>query len=203
MKNNFIKDPWLNMGRTLLVGERNFSFAKSLLQRSLTTVTDLTATTFEKENEITDEVLQNIEYLQDQSNQIKFAVDAKKLDQIFSKGRFDTIIFQFPNVGSREPIKGHNPNHILLVNFLKSALDILSPTGHVLLTTVNSPYYDGVFQYEDAALKAGYSIQGTYPFYFSWFPNYIHTNTLNEDSAADEYDKFITRIFVPNDRNTV
>ncbi len=57
-------DPWQGLGDTLLVGEGNLSFAKSLLRQPAAQVSHMTATTYEKEKDLSDEARQNAALLQ-------------------------------------------------------------------------------------------------------------------------------------------
>jgi len=67
--------------------------------------------------------------------------------------------------------------------------------GQVLITAVDSPYYHGAFQFDEAAVAAGFSKPDTYSFDPSKLPGYTHTNTNNTDSAIDGHDKFRTWVF--------
>lgn len=109
--------------------------------------------------------------------------------------KFDTIIFQFPHAGSREPIRGHNPNFVLVRDFLKSASAQLVYGGKVLITAVDSPYYRGAFQFEEAAKLAGFKEAETYPFDPSDFPGYVHTMAHEDGDALSHHDDFSTWVF--------
>ena len=63
------------------------------------------------------------------------------------------------------------------------------------ITAVDSPHYQGAFQFEEAAEKTGYSIIGSYPFDPESFPGYSHTNTNDDDSALEKHNEFKTWIF--------
>lgn len=78
-------------------------------------------------------------------------VDATKLSSSFGSWLFDNIVFQFPHTGSREVLEGRNPNFILVRDFLKSAGMQLARGGQVLVAAVDSPHYQGAFQFEEAA----------------------------------------------------
>jgi len=126
----------------------------------------------------------------------------KKLDQDFPANSFETIIFQFPNVGSRDPIEGHNPNFILIRNFLKSAAKRLRSDGKVMVSAVDSPHYEGAFQFKDAARLAGFQPPQTLPFDPDKFPGYSHVNTNDGESAIEDHRKFATWIFALKDWQT-
>jgi len=124
------------------------------------------------------------------------SIDATKIDNIFQGTKFDLIIFQFPNIASRTPSYGRNPNHILIRKFLKSARELIHKNSSICITTVNSSHYDGVFSMDDAAKWANLNKLYTYPFYPESFSRYSHVNTLNEEeSALTKERNFITFIF--------
>lgn len=185
----------IRQGNTLFVGEGNLSFALSLAKTPGITASNLVATTYEKNSELSKEAQQNSETLNQSGVSVINGVDATKLEQHFPHGKFDTIVFQFPNAGSREPEYGRNPNYILIRDFLKSVASCLAPNGIILITAVDSLHYQGAFQFEEAAEKAGYSILGSYPFDPESFPGYSHTNTNDDDSALEKHDEFKTWIF--------
>lgn len=172
------------------IGSR-FSIAKT---PGITT-SDLIATTYEKISDLSEEAQQNFEILKQSGAFVLNGIDATKLDQYFPHQKFDTIVFQFPNAGSREPEYGRNPNFILVRDFLKSAATCLATNGKILITAVDSPHYQGAFQFEEAAEKAGYRIIGSYPFDPESFPSYSHTNTNDDESAIQKHDEFKTWIF--------
>lgn len=187
--------PWQSLGDTLLVGEGNLSFAKSLLRQPAVQIDHITATTYEKEKDLSDEARQNASLLQRYGALIMHDVDATHLEKSFRPHEFDTIIFQFPNVGSRDAKHGHNPNHVMIRKFLRSAAPYLAPSGKTLISAVDSPHYQGAFQFDDAAAFAGYRMPESYPFDPSLFPGYSHTNTNDDESALDEHSRFATWVF--------
>ena len=79
--------------------------------------------------------------------------------------------------------------------FLRSAKGCLKPHGKIIITAVDSPHYDGAFQFEEAAEFAGLTPPESYPFDPSLFSGYAHTNTNDDDSVLDEHAKFITWVF--------
>ncbi len=187
-------EPWQNLENTLLIGEGNLSFAKSLLFLPCG-ITHMTATTFEKQKELSNETKDNAVLLNCHGATVYHDVDATRLSTSFGQSEYKTIIFQFPNVGSRDPKYGQNPNHIMIRKFLESACAHLSSDGQIFITTVDSPYYDGVFRFKDAAQFAGCSIVGRYSFDPSVFRGYSHTNICDDESAIDDYKHFVTRAF--------
>lgn len=189
------RQPWTDLGNVLLVGEGNLSFAKSILNIPTLGISAMTATTYESNKSLSDEGKLNADYLRCGGVIVMHSIDAANLDEVLKTHQFDTIIFQFPNVGSREPKHGHNPNHILVRRFLKSAAQILKPAGTVLISTVDSPHYQGVFQFDEAAKFAGFQEPTTYSFAPEDFPGYSHINTNDDKSAIENHTKFSTFAF--------
>jgi hypothetical protein len=68
-----------------------------------------------------------------------------------------------------------------------------------MITAVDSPHYEGAFQFEEAAQFAGFSAPESYPFDPSLFSGYAHTNTNDDDSALNEHAKFVTWVFRTKD----
>ncbi len=187
--------PWQALGDVLLVGEGNLSFAKSLLKIPTAHITYMIATTFESEKNLPDGAAENAQNLKCCSAKIMHNVDATHLEKYFGSEKFDTIIFQFPNVGSRDSKYGHNPNHVMIRKFLRSAANYLNPSGKVMISAVDSPYYEGVFQFDEAAKFADFETLETYSFDPTMFPGYSHTNTNDDDSVLDDHNRFATWVF--------
>lgn len=124
-------------------------------------------------------------------------IDATKLEEAFPAQKFDTIIFQFPNAGSRDGKYGHTENHVLIRKFLRSALAHLNENVCILISSVDSPYYEGMFKFEEAADFADYVLPDCVPFDPANFNGYSHINTNNDDSAIKDHAKFLTWIFKP------
>ena len=181
-------------GTTLFVGEGNFSFCLSIA-RQLRNPTNIIATTFENQNEFSELTKTNISKLQSLGVRVFYNSDATKVHNDFARCRFNNIIFQFPHTGSREPIDGRNPNFILLRDFLKSAKPLLLFGGKVIITVVDSPYYQGAFQFKEACRVAGYRNVTGYNFNLLHFANYIHTMTNEDESAISKNDKLMTVVF--------
>ncbi len=187
--------PWQALGDVLLVGEGNLSFAKTLLKMPAAHITHMIATTFESEKNLPDGATKNVQIIKCNGAQIMHNVDATHLEKHFRSKKFDTIIFQFPNVGSRDSKYGHNPNHVMIRKFLRSAANYLSPSGRVMISAVDSPHYEGAFQFDEAAKFADFETPETYPFDPSIFCGYSHINTNDDDSALDDHKRFATWVF--------
>lgn len=185
----------VSQGRTLLVGEGNLSFTRSLAAMSGITPSKLIATTFENKEELSTDAIANAEALRHKGVTVLHGVDASSLASVFGSWRFDTIVFQFPHAGSRDAVEGHNPNFILVRDFLISAAAQLHRGGKVLISVVDSPHYRGAFQFDEAADIAGFAPPESYPFDPSAFPEYEHTMTHQSGSAIDHHDEFSTWVF--------
>ena len=71
----------------------------------------------------------------------------------------------------------------------------LKPGGLVVISTVDSPFYEGAFKMNEAAEKAGFARPDIYTFYPKDYPAYSHQNTADEESALDEHTAFATFVF--------
>ncbi|MDR9486209.1 MAG: DUF2431 domain-containing protein [Sediminimonas sp.] len=185
----------LRLGRVLFVGEGNFSFSLSLAKQKAVSVSSILATAYEAEDDLTDAAYQNAGKLIGLGVQVKTGVDATRLSETIGSRRFATIIFQFPNVASRDPKYVQNPNHVLVSRFLKSSRPHLKRGGVVVISTVDSPFYEGALKMNEAARKAGFAEPDIYDYQPSDFAGYTHQNTADEDSAIDDHGSFATFAF--------
>lgn len=185
----------MRKGRTLLVGEGNFSFSLSLIRSRAVDPKSVVVTTLQSAARLPRGSAKNASQLRNAGTRVQHKVDATKLCESFSKNLFQTIVFNFPNVGSRQPKYGRNPNHDLVRAFLQSSKDVLANGARVLITSVDSPHYRGVFQFPLAAEKTGFEIERVHRFYPTAFRGYTHINTNDEDSAVSEHAKFCTWVF--------
>ncbi|MCC5965596.1 MAG: DUF2431 domain-containing protein [Natronohydrobacter sp.] len=185
----------MRMGSVMFVGEGNLSFALTMSRKPRVPTSSILATVYEAEEELTDTACDNARKLLKLGCGVKTRVDATRLSDTIGKRRFRTIIFQFPNVASRDPRYGQNPNHVLVTRFLKSARNHLKPGGLVVISTVDSPFYEGAFKMDEAARKAGFAAPAIFSFAPEDYPGYTHQNTDNEDSATDGHTAFATFVF--------
>lgn len=65
----------------------------------------------------------------------------------------------------------------------------------VVISTVDSPFYEDAFKLNEAARKAGFTEPDIYDFQPSDFAGYTHQNTADEDSAIDDHGSFATFAF--------
>ena len=157
---------------------------------------DIVATTYEKPAALSIDAKRNAYALQKSGASVFHDIDCTKLDQIFPDVGFDTIVFQFPNVGSRQPKYGRNPNHHLLTRFLRSSHGCLNPDGEVAITIVNRPHYEGAFDVDNAAQKSEFDYPEEFKFEPKRFSGYSHVNTNDEnESALSRFRSFRTWVF--------
>lgn len=183
-------------GQTLLVGEGNLSFTVSLTKLKRISPTKLVATTMDKLSQLSDEAKDNTKYLESLGVVVRHGIDATKLAAVFGGRRFDSIVFQFPHAGSREPVEGRNPNFVLLRDFLKSALTHLTTHGKVFVSAVDNQHYQGAFQFDEAADAAGFLPPKAHPFDPLDFPEYEHTMTHQTGNALEAHEAFSTWVFI-------
>ncbi|MBW4709549.1 DUF2431 domain-containing protein [Roseobacter sp. YSTF-M11] len=180
------------LGSALIVGEGDISFALALARLKGVTPSCLLATAYENEVDLGNTAYDNAAKLLKLGAQVKTGVDATCLSKPIGQRRFRTIIFQFPNVTSREALYGQNPNHVLVTRFLKSSRAHLKSGGLVVISTVDNPFCEGAFKMDDAAKKAGFEAPDIYTFNPKDYPAYSHQNTADEESAINEHTAFAT-----------
>ncbi len=98
-------------------------------------------------------------------------------------------------MASRESVEGRTANFILIRNFLISASRQLAKGGGAFISAVDNSYYQGTFQFEEAAEIAGFKPPEIYKFDPSEFPGYVHAMTHEEGSALENHGKFSTWVF--------
>lgn len=185
----------IQSGKILLVGEGNLSFARCLIEKHRIYPHNMSATTYESETELSEQAKTNAAFLEKSGAFVLHNVDAGHLHRVFTGEKFASIIFQFPNIGSRKPVRGRNPNFNLVRGFLNSARNCLYNSGKVIITAVDSPHYAGAFQFEEAAEKTDFHPPKSYAFDPKDFSGYSHTNTNDDESALETHKKFLTWIF--------
>ncbi len=82
-----------------------------------------------------------------------------------------------------------------MTRFLRDARNHLKPGGLVVVSTVDSPFYEGAFKMDEAARKARFAAPAIYTFDPKDYLGYTHQNTDNEESAADGHTAFATFVF--------
>ena len=183
------------LGRLLLVGEGNLSFARSLAERAKARAS-IIASTFEAERTLSENARRNATTLRDLGARVLHGVDATRLESCFKRG-LRTIMFQFPNSGSRRSVYGGTANYHLMRRFLRSCDRVLASGGVVAITTVDSPYYHGLFDVPGASDAAGFSVLSVHPFRRSRWNGYSHVNTLDVGNALRASYRACTWVLAP------
>lgn len=181
----------INSGVSLLIGEGNLSFTISLIKK-LQNLSNLISSTYEVYNELSDIGKVNSKLLSQAGVKVMHSLDAGLLDKVFKQKIFDTIIFQFPHSGSREAIQGLNPNYVLVRDFIVSASCVLKRNGVILITIVDTDFYNNMFRFDELSQLLSISKPIKYKFDPSDYPSYTHTMTHEEESGIENYDKFAT-----------
>jgi hypothetical protein len=181
-------------GNTLLVGEGNLSFTISLVKK-LQLLPNLIASTYEGYSELSEYAEFNAKLLKQAGIKVMHGVDGTELHKHFYSSSFDTVIFQFPHSGSRESINGINANYALVKKFIISASHILKRDGVVLITIVDSDFYNKMFRFDELAEELRISQPTQYKFNPKDYPEYEHTMTHQNESGIDDYSKFATYEF--------
>lgn len=91
--------------KILLIGEGNFSFARSLAENYLEEgAENMIATCFDTEDVLYqkygDEAKENVEFVREFGGKVMFEVDATDMPKELKKLRFTKIIFNFPHAGN-------------------------------------------------------------------------------------------------------
>ncbi|KAI9229158.1 MAG: hypothetical protein DHS80DRAFT_14438 [Piptocephalis tieghemiana] len=177
----------------LLVGEGNFSFARSLVENYLHTGHQVVATAFDEEDVALkkygeSEVGDNVQCLRDCEAKVLFGVDATCLEQCkeLRGASFTRIIFNFPHVGAgiKDQARNIKANQQLISSFLSSAQAFLNMNqvgrpGEIHITIKTKAPYDAwriktLAKRADPALKCALSFQ----FDCARWPGYEHRRTL-------------------------
>lgn len=185
----------MRIGDALFVGEGNFSFALAMACLPRVSARSFVATAYEAERHLTEAARANTKRLARHGATVQTEVDATRLTATFGRRTFHTIVFQFPNVASRAAIYGQNPNHVLMTRFLKSSRRHLRRGGMAVVSTVDSPFYEGAFKMAEAAKKASFPPPDIYDFDPGAIQGYMHQNTADADSALADHDAFATFVF--------
>jgi 25S rRNA (uracil2634-N3)-methyltransferase len=181
-------------GNTILVGEGNLSFTISLVKQ-LQLLPNLITSTYEDYAELSGHARYNSKLLQQSGIKVLHGLDATGLHKYFYSNTFDRVIFQFPHSGSRESVNGINANYVLVKKFIISASYILKRDGVILITIVDSNFYNNMFRFDQLAEELGIRQLTKYKFNPKDYPEYEHTMTHQEESAIDDYSNFVTYEF--------
>lgn len=176
--------PFSAEDRILLVGEGDFSFAKSIVEHH--GCYDVTATCLDSKDDLLEkykpQAETHLQYLEDEGQTILFNIDATKLDStkaLQKVGLFDRIFFNFPHVGgkSKDVNRQVRFNQELLVKFFGAALSRLGPEGLIVITLFEGEPYT-LWNIRDLARHSGLEVQRSFKFSAEAYPGYHHSRTL-------------------------
>ena len=89
-----------------LSSKSNLSFALTMSGKPRVPTSSILATVYEAEEDLTDSAYENARKLLNQGCRVNTGVDATRLSDTIWKRQFRTIIFQSPNLDSRDPRYG-------------------------------------------------------------------------------------------------
>jgi len=121
------------IGNLLICGDGDLSYSASISQTLSQYDIQLTATVLEEEavhQDVYEHSKLNKNLIQKAGHEVRYGIDATKLDLHFQSGvtTFDRIQFNFPHWKGKA---NHKYNRELLNDFLKSASEFLSPNGEI------------------------------------------------------------------------
>ncbi|KAG0295685.1 hypothetical protein BGZ98_001269, partial [Dissophora globulifera] len=184
--------PYYDYDSILLVGEANFSFAKSVALEILHRGDTITATTLDSFSNMMEKYpdsQQNVKDLEDAGATVLFEVDATKLNKIksFKSKRFSKIVFNFPHAGAGIKDQDRNvvSNQKLMRSFFESATPFLTDTdvgdkkpGEIHVTIKTGLPYD-LWNIKRLATGTGLlGIKSSFPFKPEQYPGYEHRRTI-------------------------
>ncbi len=89
----------------------------------------------------------------------------------------------------------HQPNDVSVARAHTNARNHQRSGGFVVISTVDSAFYEGAFKMDEAARKAGFAAPDIYTFDPKDCLGYTHQYRANEESAADGHTAFATFVF--------
>jgi 25S rRNA (uracil2634-N3)-methyltransferase len=179
--------PFQPEDRILLIGEGDFSFAKSIVNEH--GCCDVTATCLDSKEELFEKYKpqgeEHVAYLEEEGQTVLYGVNAMKLDKSktlkksLSDGQFDVVMFNFPHVGGKSTDVNRQVrfNQELLVEFFKGIQLFLAQGGTIVVTLFEGEPYT-LWNVRDLARHAGLEVQRSFKFLAEAYPGYSHARTL-------------------------
>ena len=180
-------------GRTLLVGEGNLSFARSLARKRRVDLKNLVVTTYEAEANLSQAALKNAKALRDRGATVLHGVDATDLRATFGQAKFDVIVFNFPLRAAPSRPELAAANREWLADFFRSSARQLNEGGTTVVTLIDKPFYRG-WRIEEQAVTAGFEPVRQTPSQLGNFPGYQPVTTYQKVTPPD-FTSAITYIF--------
>ncbi|EEB07883.1 ribosome biogenesis protein [Schizosaccharomyces japonicus yFS275] len=168
----------------LLVGEGNFSFAKSMMLHHVDEKGSLIATSFDSKEQVQEkypDAAGHIQAIEERGGFVYHGVDARQLHknkQLRSK-RFDTILWNFPHTGRgiKDQDRNIREHQNLMLEFLQSAEKLLSNQGVVVVTLAETKPYT-LWNLRQLAKSCGLMSLMSEKFDSSYYPEYEHRRTV-------------------------
>jgi 25S rRNA (uracil2634-N3)-methyltransferase len=177
-------------GRTLLLGEGDFSFTRALV-RALGHGRGIVSTSYDSASQVVSKypgqtsqgVRPATAHISEATRSgviVEHGVDATRIRATLSdKGPFNTIVFNFPYVP--EATRGGTTNTVgMLDSFFANAGQVLAPGGRIYLTLASDHY---VRRLRPVDRAAGWRLVEEQRFDAGQFPGYRHQRTVGHGSA--------------------
>ncbi|GAN10993.1 tubulin-specific chaperone D-like [Mucor ambiguus] len=202
-----VRPQYNSKDKILLIGEGNFSFARSLCENYLDEgAENLTATCYDSEQVLYEkygeEAKDNIALVREFGGTVLFEVDGTDLPKDIKKNRYTKIVFNFPHAGLGIKDQDRNivANQKLLNGFFDAAEPLLTtaakdeipanksesrqaeesvvPDGEIHVTLKTCTPYNLWGVKSLVKAKGVLAVRGTAPFFTDDFPGYEHRRTL-------------------------